>query len=527
MKYIKGPLILFLVTGLILVAIKLLIPTWREFQQRRTSDSTLSSNVIRLAGDGYLGYWFMTSPDMKRESSKAGLEIDWTDDGGAYAERLQNFSAGKYDAIVLPINSYLQHGAKHKFPGVIIAVISESKGADAIVGFSDILASGKINDLNNNNLKIAYTTESPSSFLLDLTIADFDLDALRTSKKWRVEAKSSEDVYDLAAKAVKNRGGNADAFVMWEPQVSKAIEKLGLTYIWGSDKFSGYIVDVFVFQREYVSRHSDRVKRFLMTYFSVLDRYLNTKDNRERMIKEMSKSTHLNEEAVKKMVSKIDWYNLMRNGSEQFGLQIKAGAVVKDGLVSSVIACGDILAKNDALDQSLIRDPYRIINSDILKDLLPTPTEENKQLQTENPPLSSPMAKPDFSSVNWSNLTDVGTMRVEPITFQRGRSDLDDYGKEAVDKIASALTNNYPNYWVLIKGHTGPGDRKANEQLSQARAQMVVQRLIAVYGIDPHRLKAEGLGNKEPPTRKANEDERSLELRMPRVEFILMTQNSN
>jgi outer membrane protein OmpA-like peptidoglycan-associated protein/ABC-type nitrate/sulfonate/bicarbonate transport system substrate-binding protein len=524
LKYIKGPLIIFLVISLILIAIKLLTPTWRDFQQRRTSDSTLSSNVVRLAGDGYLGYWFMTSPDMKREASKAGLEIDWTDDGGAYAERLQNFSTGKYDAIVLPINSYLQHGAKYKFPGVIVAVISESKGADAIVGFGDILANGKINDLNNNNLKIAYTTESPSSFLLDLTIADFDLDALRTSKKWRVEAKSSEDVYDLAAKAVKNRGDSADAFVMWEPQVSKAIDKLGLTYIWGSDKFSGYIVDVFVFQREYVSRHSDRVKRFLMTYFSVLDRYLNTKDNRERMIKEMSKSTHLNEDAVKKMVSKIDWYDLMRNGSEQFGLQIKAGGVVKDGLVSSVIACGDILAKNDALDQSLIRDPYRIINSEILKDLLPTPTEETEQLQTEIS--ASPLTvKPDFSSVNWSDLAGVGTMRVEPITFQRGRSDLDDYGKEAVDKIANSLTNNYPNYWVVVKGHTGPGDRKANEQLSQARAQTVMQRFIAVYGIDPHRLKAEGIGNREPPTRKANEDERSLELRMPRVEFVLMTKN--
>jgi hypothetical protein len=52
-----------------------------------------------------------------------------------------------------------------------------------------------------------------------------------------------------------------------------------------------------------------------------------------------------------------------------------------------------------------------------------------------------------------------------------------------------------------------------------------MQRFIAVYGIDPHRLKAEGIGNREPPTRKANEDERSLELRMPRVEFVLMTKN--
>ena len=511
---LKGPLLIFGIVIIIMVAILIIRPRLFERKQRSTSDAATSSEVIRIAGDGYLGYWFITSPDMRMQAPRRGLEIDFTDDGGAYAERLERFANKEYDCIILPVNSYLQHGANHKFPGVIAAAISESKGADAIVGFGDLLPSGKINELNDPDIRIVYTSESPSSFLLDLTISDFDLDQLqRKDVPWRHEVGSSEEAYKQAKKALKDRSVG-DAFVMWEPQVSKAIEELGMKYIWGSDKFAGYIVDVFVFHRDFVSKHPERISNFLITYFRVLDRYAS---DRERMIKEMSKSTDLKQNAVETMVEKIDWYDLQDNCIQQFGIPMTVGDPANDRVFSTIISCADVMARVGTFDMSNLRDPYKIVNSSFLEELARSSVKS-----VGRGDLAASVDFAPLDDAGWTALKEVGTMRIEPITFQSGTNRLDDPGKEVVDRVAQMLVNNYPGYRVAVRGHTGPGDPEANRKLSLERAQVVLQRLVAVHSISADRLHAEGLGATQPPKSKPGETTRSLRLRMPRVEFVLL-----
>src|SRR5882724_4174512 len=193
---LAAALIVFL-GGLVVLAAKFLWPyatqKYEAYKQTVTSDSRVST-TIRMGGDGYLGYWFITAPDTRREVARRGVAIAFQDDGGAYGERLQKFANREYDAIVLPVNSYLQHGAAYKFPGVIVAAIAESKGADGIVGFADKFPTGAIKELNNPALKIVYTADSPSAFLLDLTIASFDLFHLASSSAWRVEVGGASEV---------------------------------------------------------------------------------------------------------------------------------------------------------------------------------------------------------------------------------------------------------------------------------------------------------------------------------------------
>lgn len=510
---LKGPLLILLIGVFVIVAIFFIRPMLFEKQQRATSDAAASSEVIRWAGDGYLGYWFINSPEMRMLGPRRGIELDFTNDGGAYAERLEKFAKKEYDFIVLPINSYLQHGVEHKFPGVIVAAISESKGADAIVGFGDVLPTGKINELNDPDLRIVYTGESPSSFLLDLTISDFALDQLQEDGSWRYEVASSEAAYKLAKKALKDRS-KGDAFVMWEPEVSKAIDKLGMKYLWGSDKFAGYIIDVIVFHRDFIKKRPETAKKFLKTYFRVLDRYAQDK---ERMVKEMSKSTNLKQDMVRTMIGKIDWYDLRENCSQQFGIQMTVGMPADDRIISSIIACADVMERAGTFAGGRLRDPYRIVNSRLLEELA--------QSSVRLVGTSADNANIDFEPLDedgWRSLQEVGTMRVEPITFQSGTNRLDDSGKEVVDRVAQMLVTNYPGYRVAVRGHTGPGDAKANAELSLKRAQVVFQRLVAVHDIDPDRLHAEGLGNTQPPRRKSRESTRAFRLRMPRVEFVLL-----
>ncbi|MEO9803398.1 MAG: phosphate ABC transporter substrate-binding/OmpA family protein [Reichenbachiella sp.] len=516
MSKLKGPFILFLVITLLVIAGYYGKEILFNQQIADTSDASGSTTTFRWAGDGYLGYSFLETLEMKKQLARNEMALKFTDDGGDYKSRLEKFADKEYDFIVLPVNSYLEHGGEHKYPGVIVAAIAESKGADAIVGFDDVLPSNKINELNNSDLRIYYTPASPSSFLLDLTITDFALDELSNDQAWRREVNGSEEVFAMAEKAVKDRS-KGDAFVMWEPEVSKAINELGLKKLWGSDQFSGYIIDVFVFRREVVSKSPEKIKAFLKTYFRVLN-YYNSRD--EEMVKEFSRITGLKKNVVSGMIENIDWYNLNENCTQMFDIPLELGFPSRDGMINSIYACSDIMIQTGRMQED-IEDPYQLINTNFLEDL----NNSNIKSIGENGN-SDDQQFGSLTPSQWENLQEIGTMRVEPITFQSGTSHLDYQGEEIVDKVANMLVNNYPEYRIAIRGHTGRGDQKANMTLSQKRAEVVRQRLIAVHGIDENRMNPQGLGASSPPKKKSGENSRAYRLRWARVEFALLSDDN-
>ncbi|MEM7588143.1 MAG: phosphate ABC transporter substrate-binding/OmpA family protein [Acidobacteriota bacterium] len=507
-----GALLLLVLGVIALIGAYLLRDSFFEWNQRRSSDAKGSEITIRFGGDNYLGYWFITSPEMRKQAAQRGIGIQFEDDGGAYSDRLAKFAAGEYDAIVLPVNSYLQHGAAHQFPGVIVASLAESKGADGMVGFSDSLPSGKLEDLNDAELDIVYTSASPSEFLLDLTITDFDLDALQSGDRWRVEAEGSRDVYK---RAQNNQG---DVFVLWEPDLSRALSLPGMKYIWGSDRFSGYVVDVFVFRRDFLDQRGDHVVEFLRTYFRVLSSYAN---NRDKLVKEIRRSTDLDDDAVRAILDKIEWFDLEENRRLQFGLARQPGEQVNDGIINTIISCTDVMLRTGRLDSDPLEgNPYLITNSTLLEELVASgPATVASDVDTE-------IAFEPLEPEAWKRLREVGTFRVEPITFQSWNNRLADDGKESVDKVSQLLTHHYRGYRIIIRGHTAPGgDEAANVQLSLERAQAVMQYLKAVHGTDPARLLAEGVGSAQPPRRKPGESPRAYQYRLSRVEFTAVEAN--
>ena len=514
MRKTTGIILIFIVIlAAGVVGYKFLLPMLSDRFQRETSDASEVSETIRIAGDNYLGYWFISSPEMKKQAARAGIEIVFTDDGGAYADRLQKFANKAYDCIVLPVNSYLQHGEQHKYPGVIVASISESKGADGIIGFSDKVPTGKVNELNNADLTFVFTRESPSEFLIHLTIADFGLDQLRNNTHWADKVDSSKDVYE---RAKDNQG---DIFALWEPDLSKALELPGMKYVWGSDNFTGYIIDVFVFHRDFIKKKRGTVLAFLRTYYRSMGLYRN---NREKMIRDMGKVSRLKKNVISLMLDKIDWYDLRENVALQFGISKNVGDPVSEGIVDTIIACTDVMIRMGTMAKDPLKsNPYRIIDSSLLEELLQTTSAIAVS--------SSQAGQATFTSLDasgWSRLREVGTMRIEPIAFQTGRDRLDDKGKKVVDQIAQMLKNNYPSHRVVIRGHTAPGrDENQNIQLSQRRAEVVLQYLKAVHNINPNRLRAEGLGSNMPPQKKPGESPRAYRYRLARVEFVLVEAN--
>lgn len=476
----------------------------------RTSDAQEYSKVFRTGGDNYLGYWFIASPEMKKQLARQGLGVDFQDDGGAYADRLNKFADNELDMIVLPVKEYLDHGKKYNYPGVILGSIAESKGADGIVCYQDRLSTGKVQDLNNHSLKIVYTKESPSLFLMQLIIADFDLFNLKNNSNWRVEVNSVSEVYD---KARKKEG---DCFVLWEPDLSRVLEIPGVKYVWGSDKFAGYIVDVFVFRRDFLENNRNVITNFFRTYFRTMTIYAN---DQTRMLDEMSKLTGLKQEIVKNMLSKIEWFDLNENAMFQFGVSSNPAMPGKDGVIDTILQCLEVMRRTGS---PISIDPYLLTNKSVIEELL-----ANNAQSIYADTTGSTVDFKELSDDDWKKLREVATIRVEPIEFGLGLDSLSDEDKDQVDKIAKLLIHNYPSYRVMVRGHTGPGsDESENVKLSLGRAQVVAQRLVAVHNVDPDRLKPEGLGSATPPVLRPGESPRSLLYRMARVEFVLFEANA-
>ena len=109
-------------------------------------------------------------------------------------------------------------------------------------------------------------------------------------------------------------------------------------------------------------------------------------------------------------------------------------------------------------------------------------------------------------------------MRISNIEFAFGSAALGTRGEKILDRVAVIL-EKYGRYNVVIEGHTDDiGNDDYNRKLSEKRAISVRDYLIK-KGIEPARMKYEGLGESMPFYPNTNDENRK---RNRRVEFLLL-----
>lgn len=491
----------------------------REHFEREITDAKVKS-TLTIAGDGYLGYFFASSKQTVKEAARQGLGIRWVDDGAAIAERVEKLKRGQYDIIAIPAAEYLLHGRAAGFPGVIVAGIASSNGGDGIVALKSKLPNDDVADLNDASLQWVYTGESPSEFLVDITVKDLDFFELRAADDnakggrggWRKPVGTSAEVYS------RSMNGQGDVFVMWEPDLSRSLQKNpNLTYVWGSDKFSGYIVDYFVVNKQTLAKREKDVLAYFKAYFRSLDHY---RRNSAELTTDMARWADLDRETVESIVKrqKINWFDLHDNFQQQFGIAMEGSQLkAQEGVIDTILSCSDVLIETGRLAANDISDPYRLVNSSVLESLKNTAPRELGQGDGGGnyfPPLDAEA---------WGKLKEVAKLQVRPIRF-RNETEFEVGGAEEADKLAKLLAVNYPNYRVIIRGHTGGEDTEENRQLSALRAEVVMKRLVLVHGFSENRLLIQGVGSSQPPALRPGENPRSRAYRgrVPRVEAILV-----
>lgn len=503
---------------LVIVAVGVILLTGAYFARdwfarhidRRTSDASGVSATLRIGVDNWVGYVPLCSKELRTRMHAAGYGVQCSDDKADYAARMKRLRAGEIDFAVTTVDALLLHGGKEKFPGSVIMVIDESSGGDALVARKERLAS--LDDLKvRTDYRIAYTTGSPSEYLLKAVGVHFDVPPLRNPQgAWRVGVASSAD-------ALKQlREGKVEAAVLWEPDVSRALAEKGMHRVLGTENTRRLIVDVLTVSREFSRANPAAVKALLAQYFQVLKHF---RDNPEALAAEVKSATRMSDDQVAAMLKGVRWTTLTENAREWFGIAAlgRPGGVA---LIETLEATAQILLDSGDFRENPIpeRDPYRLQHRLYIEELFKTgvaPGDEGAA------PAGGGRAFKELTDAQWDKLTEIGTLKVRAITFASGTAELSHDGKVELDNAAQHLVH-YPNFRVIVRGHTGTrGDHASNRELSQERAETVKRYLVVTHSIEDARLRAVGYGGERPLPRGAGESDRAYQYRLPRVELYL------
>ena len=109
----------------------------------------------------------------------------------------------------------------------------------------------------------------------------------------------------------------------------------------------------------------------------------------------------------------------------------------------------------------------------------------------------------------------------DQIMFKSSSAEIDERSTGLLSEVADVLLRNPQAGYVQVQGHTdNKGDPEANLQLSQQRAEAVVQWLIGL-GVGADRLEAKGYGDTRPIVPNLTPGNRA---RNRRVQFIVKTE---
>jgi outer membrane protein OmpA-like peptidoglycan-associated protein len=99
--------------------------------------------------------------------------------------------------------------------------------------------------------------------------------------------------------------------------------------------------------------------------------------------------------------------------------------------------------------------------------------------------------------------------------FARGKSDLPDEAKAAIDAMVAQLKSQKANIYVEIEGHTdNTGDAAFNQSLGLARAEAVKRYLYEQHQVPLHKMNAISFGEEKPVMDNKTRDNRAQNRRV-------------
>ncbi len=509
-------LVWLLVAALAAVTYKVLIkPILNKKKEAKTGSESKYKCDISIAADSFSGYSILRSENFRELMENDGIKLAVVDDKADYSGRVNALRKGDVQMAVFPLNSIIEAAAENPdFPGTIVLVIDETRGADAIIAKKENVKS--FEDLNCAGGGFVLVPESPSEFLARVVVASFNLPKLPGN--WMEKCDSASDVFEKFKNA---KPGEKKAYVMWEPYVSKALDSSGVILL-DSSKLRGYIVDVLVVQRDFLLKNEDIVKKVVEAYLRAAFSYMrNPKDMITLLIEDArAGGESLTEQQAERINQGVQWKNTLENYG-CMGIAENQGDKKVQHIEDMMSNIAEILLKTGAVKEIPLGGK---LNTLFYSKILATLHRENfhpgKKINIIE---GAGIGTEDLESVRsdkklvplgdsqWERLIRVGTMNIKPISFARGTDRLNIQSTRDLELLAKTLSN-FPDYYLSVTGHTrAEGDSEENRQLAQKRSESAAKYLIS-QGIDEARIRAKA------STGSNNQDESDSQS----VSFVVM-----
>lgn len=454
----------------------------REVLDATSGDSSYSQH-IKIGLDGFSGYAILRSSVFNQQLRSLGIKAEPVDDGANYDKRLAALASGELQLAAFPIDALLKASSKAKsMPATIIALIDESRGADAIVAYKERYPS--VESLNTAETRFVLVDGSPSDTLTRVLINSRFFSNVTPQSIVGVPNEK-----ELITRYRKATAGGDEVFVTWEPVVSDLLKNDQMKVVFDSNEQTGYIVDALVVSRDYLIKNEPVVKRVLECYFRTLYSLNNDADpgaERRTKLKELIRTdaqdggTTLEKEQVDRLVDGIVWKHTQDNFAH-FGLGGTATHI--EDLIDRVRR---VLVDTEGLESDPTQgDSSRLFSQKALRDLQSSGFHagSSPEVVQGDKPLSV------LSDEQWKGLTHVATLQVPPLVFARGTSTLTARSEALLNDLVEML-KSFPLYYLTIAGNaSSKGDLEANRELAKQRAAATLQYLQA-KGVPGARMRA-------------------------------------
>lgn len=444
----------------------------------KTSSQSRYSHEINFAMDGFSGYSLLRSQTFRDELGKYGIRLMPSDDKANYTERLSKLQSGQTDMAVFTIDALYKASAElGELPATIVDFIDETKGADAMVGPGGMFPN--IDSLNDPDLKIVCTPDSPSETLARVVMAYFNLNQLSENNFEFVDGAAA--VYD----AYKNsKPTDKKVFILWQPYVSKILVNSDYHVIVDSSKFSGYIVDVIVARRDFLLKNEDVVLNVIKSYRTTLFEHRRSPDMVSLVISDAQQlGESVTEAQAVELVDGIWWKNTQESFGH-FGLTSGTGLQHIEDICNNI---SRVLIKTGAISSDPTNgQPNRLYYDGVVRKLFDTSWHPGFAQETVRKERTLAV----LTDEEWGKLKPVGTLQVPRLVFARGTAKVSERSYDTLDQLADKL-KTWPQYYLVVRGNvSATGNVEANRKLAQERADDTIEYLLS-KGVARQRIHSE------------------------------------
>jgi len=453
------------------------IETIREAETlNATKGSSPYKHEVTIALDSFSGYAVLRSPQFSEALRRRQIKLTLVDDAANYVERLEGLRSGQTQMAAFTIDALLKTSSLvSQTPATIVALIDETQGADAMLASKSVVKN--VDDLNHPDTRFVVTPDSPSETLARVVMSTFSLDQLVADPF--VFANDANDVFDRYRASGKD---SRQIFVVWEPYVSKILANDSLHVVIDSSRFTGYIVDCLVADRDFLLKQPEVAQAVVETYFRVLYEFRQSDVMQRLVIADAGKDLQMTAAVAEKLVSGIRWINTQENFSH-FGLRSDGESQHISDMIENITG---VLLKTGAIKTDPTKgDASRLFYDKLLMSLRDGGFHPGDETET----IHQAEELPELTDVQWDSLAPVGTLAVPDLVFARGTQTLTQASQYTLDTLVETL-KNWPQYYVVVQGDaTRRGDLAANKDLALRRAQETENYLVR-NGVSARQIRA-------------------------------------